>query len=543
MTALRARRRAPARSRPRPSPWLAVAAVLVAAAASLPLVYLVVRAASGGGAAWSVLARPQTAEVLARTVLLVAVVTVAATAIGGALAWLVERTDLPLRRFWAVAGALPLAVPSYVAALALLATLGPGGALSEALPGAEGLPDITGFPGAALALTLSTYPYVYLLTAAALRRADPALEEAARGLGRSPAAVLREVTLPLARPALGAGALLAALYTLSDFGVVSLMRFDALTRVIFQQYRTLFDRTPAAVLGLLLVVLTVVVLVLEARARGRGAPAAAPTAASPAPRMGLGRWRAAALAFCAVVVGLGLVLPLAVSVYWIVRVGSGGDGLDAAIAAPALGSLGVSAAAAAVALVAALPVALLVVRAPRRWTRALERVVFSANALPGVVVALALVFFAARYLGALYQTLALLLFAYVVRFLPQALSGARTALAGVNPRLEEAARALGRGPHAAFAAVTAPLAAPGLLAGATLVFLSTMKELPATLLLRPIGFETLATEVWSATSVSQYSRAAPAALLLVAAAAPIVLRLVVRREGRRVEAEALGAGG
>jgi iron(III) transport system permease protein len=196
-----------------------------------------------------------------------------------------------------------------------------------------------------------------------------------------------------------------------------------------------------------------------------------------------------------------------------------------------------------VALVAALPVALLVVRAPRRWTRALERVVFSANALPGVVVALALVFFAARYLGALYQTLALLLFAYVVRFLPQALSGARTALAGVNPRLEEAARSLGRGPRAAFAAVTAPLAAPGLLAGATLVFLSTMKELPATLLLRPIGFETLATEVWSATSVSQYSRAAPAALLLVAVAAPIVLRLVVRREGRRVEAEALGAGG
>ena len=536
MTPLRARRRARRGSRSAPSPALTVAAVLVAAAASLPLVYLLIRAASGGASAWSVLLRPQTAEVLVRTIALVVVVTAAATVIGGALAWLTERTDLPLRRFWVVAAALPLAVPSYVAALALLATAGPGGALS-----AFGSLGLTGFAGAALALTLSTYPYVYLLTAAALRRADPALEEAARGLGRSPAAVLREVTLPLVRPALGAGALLAALYSLSDFGVVSLMRLDVLTRVIFQQYRTLFDRTPAAVLGLLLVVLTVIVLVGEARARGRAAPRAAPTAARPVRPVALGRSRFAATAFCALVVGLALVLPIAVLVYWIARA-DGGAVPGAAIVVPALGSLAVSIAAGFAAVLAALPVALLVVRSPRPWTRALERLSYGANALPGVVVALALVFFAARYLGAVYQTLALLLFAYVVRFLPQALSGARTALAGVNPRLEEAARALGRGPRSAFAAVTVPLAAPGLLAGATIVFLSTMKELPMTLLLRPIGFETLATKVWSATSVSAYSRAAPAALLLVAVAAPIVLRLVVRRDEARVEAEALGAG-
>ena len=537
MTALRSRRRERRGSRPLASPSLTVAAVLVAATVSLPLVYLVIRAASGGQDGWSVLLRPQTAAVLARTVALVAVVTLAATAIGAALAWLVERSDLPLRRFWAVAAALPLAVPSYVAALALLAAAGPGGALGEALR-----LDVTGFAGAALALTLSTYPYVYLLTAAALRRADPALEEAARGLGRARAAVLREVTLPLVRPALGAGALLAALYTLSDFGVVSLMRLDVLTRVIFQQYRTLFDRTPAAVLGLLLVVLTVIVLILEARARGRSAPRAAPTAARPPPPVALGRGRAPALAFCAAVVGLGLLLPLGVLAYWILRGGSAGTGLDVAVVGPALGSLGVSALAGAAAVLAALPVALLVVRSPRWWTRALERLSYGANALPGVVVALALVFFAARYLGSLYQTLALLLFAYVVRFLPQALAGARTALAGVNPRLEEAARALGRSPRSAFAAITLPLAAPGLFAGATIVFLSTMKELPVTLLLRPIGFETLATEVWTATSVSAYARAAPAALLLVAVAAPIVLRMVVRRDGARAEAEGLGAG-
>jgi len=244
----------------------------------------------------------------------------------------------------------------------------------------------------------------------------------------------------------------------------------------------------------------------------------------------------------AAVVGLGLVLPIGVLVSWAVRAPREGLDLAGALLVPAAGSVGVSAIAAATAVAAALPVALLATRTPRPWTRVLERLTYGANALPGVVVALALVFFAARYAGPVYGTLAVLLFAYVVRFLPQALSGARTALGAVNPRLEEAARALGRGPRGAFAAVTVPLAAPGLLAGAAIVFLSTMKELPVTLLLRPIGFDTLATEVWSATSVSSYARAAPAALLLIVASAPIVLRMVVRRDGGRVEAQALGAG-
>ena len=148
----------------------------------------------------------------------------------------------------------------------------------------------------------------------------------------------------------------------------------------------------------------------------------------------------------------------------------------------------------------------------------------------------------------LYQTLGLLVFAYVVRFLPQALSGAHSALLSVDPALEEAARGLGRGPRRAFAAVTLPLVTPGLLAGATLVFLSAMKELPVTLLLRPIGFETLATELWTAASVSAYSRAAPPALALIVLAAPIVLVLAVR-PGRRERAaavpppaDAIGAG-
>jgi iron(III) transport system permease protein len=179
-------------------------------------------------------------------------------------------------------------------------------------------------------------------------------------------------------------------------------------------------------------------------------------------------------------------------------------------------------------------VAALVVRRPGRLTRGLERTTFASNALPGIVVALALVFFATRTVTPLYQTLPLLVFAYVVRFLPQALSGARDALARVDPELEQAARGLGAGPGRTLRRVTLPLVAPGLLAGATLVFLSTMKELPATLLLRPIGYDTLATEVWSATGTSSYSAAALPALALVVLSAPVVYGLQVRRDGRAV---------
>jgi iron(III) transport system permease protein len=308
------------------------------------------------------------------------------------------------------------------------------------------------------------------------------------------------------------------------------MQYRALTHAIYLQYRSLFDRTPAAVLGLVLVVLTAVVLVVEGRTRRRARyHRTSPGAARATRRVALGRWRLPAVLFCAAVAGLFLVLPLAVLVYWSARSVELGQGIDVAWEA-ALNSLLASSLAAVAAIVAAVPVAYLAERHRAPWTRVLERAAYSANALPGIVIALSLVFFAARYGGPLYQTLALLVFAYVVRFFPQALAGAGSALRTVDPRLEEAARGLGRGPLAVAVRVTAPLAAPGLLAGAALVFLSAMKELPATLLLRPIGFDTLATEIWGHTATGSYSRAAPAALLLILVSAPLLLLLGPRRE-------------
>lgn len=512
-------------ARPRLPLLLAVPALAVVALLALPLVYLAVRAGTGGSAAWEILGRASTARLVGRTAGLAAAVAGTSVLIGVPLAWLVTRTDLPLRRMWFGLSALPLVIPSYVAALALIGAFSPRGLLQQALEGpfgVERLPEIYGFPGALLALTLSTVPYVFLLAAASFREVDPALEEAARGLGRSRTATFFTVTLPLVRPGIVAGGLIAALYTISDFGAVSLMRYDTLTRAIFTQYRSLLHREPAAVLGLLLVAITAVVLLIEIRARGRARlHRSAPGPTRRAQPVALGRWRGVATAGVALVTLVLLVIPVAVLVYWLQRGIARGEDLSFPIG-PALSSLLVALAAAALALLAALPVAVLSRRHAAPWTRGLERGSYISNALPGIVVALALVFFAARYLPGIYQTLPLLLVAYLVRYFPQALAGVDGALGAVNPRLEEAARGLGRHPFGVMWSVTLPLMKAGLVSGGTLVFLSVLRELPATLVLRPTGFETLATEVWSATAVGRYSQAAVPALALMLVAVPFL---------------------
>jgi iron(III) transport system permease protein len=436
-----------------------------------------------------------------------------------------------------VAAALPLVLPSYVVALVLVSISGPGGLLDEALApliGEGHVPKVSGFGGALLALTLATYPYVFLLTAAGLRALDPALEEASRSLGRSHGATFRTVTLPLVRPSIVAGALLAMLYTLSDFGVVAVMQYDALTRAIFLQYRSLLDRTPAAVLGLVLIVLAAAILAAEAAAVRRSRlHRSGPGVARTPRRVPLGRLRVPAVAFCAAVVGVALVGPIGVLLVWLrraVAAGDLGDDLLPAIGGTLLGSGSAALAAAA----AALPVGLLALRHPGRFTGVLSRLSYASNSLPGIVIALALVFFTARYAPFVYQTFAVLVFAYVVRFFPQALAATDVALGRLDPRIEEASRSLGRGPRHTFLTVTVPLVTPGILTGVALVFLSAMKELPATLLLRPIGFDTLATSIWDATAVASYSRAAAPALLLVALAAPLVYGLVVRPQRARL---------
>jgi iron(III) transport system permease protein len=523
---------APRRRRRRAPAYLVVPSLLVAAAMVLPLAYLVIRGAGAGGRALDILTEAQTLRVFANSALLAILVTVASAVIALPLAWLTTRTDLPGRRVWAVLTAVPLVVPTYVGGFAYVAAFGPRGLLQQALApfGIERLPEIYGLTGAVLTLTLFSYPYLLLTVRGALLGMDPALEDASRSLGTRPLSTFLRVTLPQLRPAIGAGALLVALYSLSDFGAVSLLRFSSFTRVIYVQYQGAFDRTPAAVLALLLVLFTVTLLVVEARLRGRARLHRASQGARRQLRpVALGRWRWPAVAFCALVVGLALVVPLAVLGTWLARGIGTGEALRG-VGTAAWNSVRVSAIAALVAAAAALPVAVLSVRHRSRGTAVLERATYLGYALPGIVVALSLVFFGARYGGPLYQTLTMLVFAYVVLFLPQAVGAIRASVLQVPPSVEEAARGLGRSGPAVLLSVTAPLVRPGVIAGAALVFLTAMKELPATLLLGPTGYPTLATSVWSTTSEAFFARAAaPGLALILLSGVPLAI-LLARRD-------------
>jgi iron(III) transport system permease protein len=509
----------------RPAPaWLVLAGMLVAAAAVLPAVYLFVVVAGDLGDALNDALTSSTAAILARTLALAAAVTATAVAIALPIGWLTVRTDLPGRRLWAVLCTLPLVIPSYVGAYLFVAALGPNGLLQEAL-GVERLPSIYGFPGAWLVLSLFTYPLVLLPLRGALRRIDPQLEDAARAMGRGPLAVFRTVVLPQLWPVLAAGGLLVALYVVSDFGAVSLLRFDSFTREIYVAYRSSFDRTAAASLGAVLVIVMLGLLFLSSRLRSaKVVHRLGPGTLRPAPPYRLGPWRWPALAFCAAIAAIAFVLPVAVLLYWASEGISTGATPLARAAALGGNSLLVSGGAAALGAVCALAIAVLSVRHPGRRSRLLERASHAGYALPGILVALALVFFATRLVPPLYQTTALLVFGLTIHYLPLGIGPIAAALLQVSPRVEEAARGLGRSRAEVFRTVTVPLARGGMLAGAALVFLHAMKELPATLILAPLGFETLATDIWTQTSFGFYEASAiPALLLLAVAAVPVYL--------------------
>lgn len=484
----------------------------------LPLAYLMVRTADLGTEVWRYISRPRTLSVLWQTILLATSTTSVTILLGVPLAWLTTRSDLPGRRIWLILTVLPLVIPSFVGGYVIMGAFGPRGLLQQLLEGPFGitrLPEIYGFPGALLALTLFSYPYVLLSVRAALRGLDPALEESARSLGHGAWSTFWHLTLPLLRPSITAGGLLVTLYTLSDFGAVSMMQFDSFTRVIYVQYTASLNRSSAAVLALMLVVLTFSILAIETWTHGRVRYYSVGSGSKRRlPPIQLGRWKWPALLFCAAIVFIALILPLGVLAYWLIRGMYAGETLQSLweLIGNSLYASGLSALAT---VLVALPIAFWVVRYPGGPSRSVERMAYVGYALPGVVVALSLVFFGARYVPIFYQTIGMMVFAYVVRFLPQALGSIETAFEQVNPRMEEAARSLGYGPLSVLFRITFPIARGGIASAAALVFLTTMKELPVTLILSPIGFKTLTTRIWSATDEGFFALGAAPALVLV----------------------------
>lgn len=523
--------------RARVLPALAGGVALVFAA---PFLYLVARNVGDPAAAWSALTSGDAWAPLGRSVLLAVLVSASATVVGAGAAWLVARTDVPGVRVWRVLLPLPLVMPSFIGAFVLLAALAPGGLLEAALRplGVGRLPGIGGLAGSFLVLTLFTYPYVYLPARARFRRLPPSLEESARLLGRGSWDTFWRVVLPQSRGAILAGTLLVFLYSVSEFGVVQLMRYDTLTRSI---YATRFlDPARSFALSLQLGLLAVAVVVAErAVARGGGLDRTVSQRDNRVMTLSLGRWRGAAVSALSVLVGMALVLPVGVLTWWAVRgaargatSATGGFGDVSALGRSIFNTSFASVAAALVAVAAVLPVAYLTVRRRGPGAAAANAVVVGGFALPGLAIALSLVAFsvdAPGPLAGLYQTIPLLVLAYVIHFGAPALRTAQVAVAGVPRRVEDAARTLGAGRFDRLRRVELPMMLPGLLAGAGLVLLSSMKELPATLLLAPAGFQTLAMKVWTATESAFFADASLAALVLVVLSGVLTWLLVIRR--------------
>ncbi|MDQ3469439.1 MAG: iron ABC transporter permease [Actinomycetota bacterium] len=501
--------------------------VVVAAAFAVPAGSLLVRALGDTSGTWAAITDSDVLGPLRRTVVLAVIVTTLATIVGMTMAWCCSRTDVPGRRALRLIAVLPLVIPSFVAAHALVSAFSPGGLLEQAL-GWSNLPDFRGLPGAVVVLTLLTYPYVYLPVLARLSALPPSLEESGRLLGLSPVGVFRRVVLAQIAPAVLSGALLVALYTVSDFGAVQFVGYDTLTRTIFAAQ---LDPVRSVAMSLVLAVLAIAITVSERTGRRR-IPVTTTTANRRPVPVPLGGWRVPATIGCWGLVTIALAAPVAVMAWWVVRGRSAGARRSQVIDLREAGwsSAWIAVVAAVVTVAVVLPLAVAAVRHRGRAASVAGAVVTSGFALPGVVIALALV---QMFVGtALYQGFAVLVASYVLHFGGQAFGPAAAAVGAVPTRFDEVARLLGASRWRRWWRIDLRLMLPGLAAAGGLVLMSVLKELPATLMLRPIGFDTLATRISATVEAALLVDAGELSLVLIAVSGVLTWLLVIRRLDR-----------
>ncbi len=483
---------------------------VIAFLALLPLGFVFwATAVTGWETASQLIFRSRVGELMANTLLLVLFTVPLATVLATALAWLTERSDLPFARVWSALCVAPLAIPAFVHSYAWVGMW----------PGFHGLP-------AGIAISVTAYfPFLYLPISAALRLLDPALEDQAASLGLSDAAVLRRVVLPQLRLPILGGGLLVGLHLLAEYGLYAMIRFDTFTTAIVDQFQSTYNGVAAHMLALVLVLCCLVLLAFDAALRGQRRYARiGPGVARRARGVSLGGWRYPALLLPVAAVMFALGVPAVTLSGWLIAGGADiwrmdeiGRALGQTLVICVVGGIATTA--------AALPIAWLSVRRAGRVSRLIEGCYYLASSMPGVVVALALVTITVRVALPLYQTVATIILAYMIMFLPRALISLRASIAQVPVELEQAAASLGRSPANALWATTVRLAAPGAAAGVALSSLGIMNELTATQMLAPNGTRTLAMAFWALTSEIDYAGAAPYALLMILFSLPMTALL------------------
>lgn len=528
------------RSRSGGRPWLVFAGV-VAGIVALPLVAVAWNALTPRGDVWSHLAGTQLGSMIGGTVALVLSVGALTAALGIGLGWLVATHHFPGRTVFEWALVLPLAMPAYVIGFAFVSVFdygGPAAAVARATFGsAAWLPEPRSFFALALVMALVHYPYVYLLSLAAFRERSAPYVEAARSLGLGPAGAFRHLALPLARPAIAAGLALAMMETLADFGTVSIFNHPTLTIGVYRVWFGMFDRVAAGQLATLLLLFAAALIALERWGRRGARFVPAVTGRYTEPRRIRGRRRWFATAVCSTVFAIAFLLPTVVLAGWSWRAAFD-PGTLARFVPLARNSILAAGLATLVCVAVALGLAYAARLSRRPVLDRLSHVALLGYAIPGSVIAVGilgvlsgadrLLASATRALGIglppLLATSALgLLFAYVVRFLAVAYLPTRAGLDRIPPALDETARVLGASAWRQATEVHGPLLRISLLCAALLVFVDALKEMPATMLLRPLGFDTLAVGVWQATTESLWAYAAPPSLAMVLVGTGVLL--------------------
>lgn len=496
----------------------------------LPLGYVTSQALQADPAVWNRLWSTRVPELMSNTIWLAASVAFFTLILGVSTAWVVTRVEFPGRRIWEGALVLPLAMPTYVLAYVYSYLLGFGGPIEQAwqvLAGRDArIFSPHSFLGATLVMTLDTFPFVYLLTRSALLSMNVSFEEVARTSGVSHWKTMWRVTLPLMRPSIAAGLALVILYVVSDFGAVSLLRYQTLTYAVFQQMTGRSDNSAASILSLLLVILALIFLVTERWFRHRSRFYQTTGRYRTPQREQYGPLRTMlVIGYLSMILGAAFAVPAYLLISW-----SLSPEALATIDSRFYGFLWntgfLAACAATGGVLIGLPLAYLASRRPTWLNLGCLQAAYAGYVLPGPVAALAVLVLFLNLAPVLYGSVLVLIVAYVIHFLPLGLQSLEPALQQITPNLEEVARTLGLNVRRTWQRVTLPLIRNGFVVAWVLMFLQTMKELPATLLLRPVGFDTLAIRVWMEASEEYYQLAAPSALLIVSLSLPTLVLLV-----------------
>lgn len=475
---------------------------LLLAVVLIPFIYLVIRAFEKPlPEIASLLLRGKTIEVLGTTSALLVIVVLVNMVLGTAIAAGIHFVRLPLAHLLIVPAVLPLAIPSYVFTYTWLALI----------------PSLSGILAAAFILILTTLPYMLLAILVSLRRIDSGFIEVARTLGLTRSQIFFRVVLPQIRGSISAGALLSGLYVLSDFGAVSLLNVETLTVSIQNMFKSSYDRGAASVIALLLILASMVFIAVDEKIKDKKAKE------NVFKRLSTDDSRIKSVplkVFVLVSIGIYVTLALFLPIYVLLSrfIGNPNPIDVAGLLSAATSTITVSALGALIALLFSAPLGFLIATHAGRFSKISERIILVGHALPGVVIGLALVSLGSK-LGPIYQSVFLLAFAYALLFLAKAVASMTFSLQLVPQVLKEVAATLGKSKTKVTTSVVFPIALPSIGLGTLLVFLTAMKELPATLMLRPTGMDTLATQIWSYAAINRFNDAAPYALLLVLIAA------------------------